>query len=490
MKNIGFKFENTYAKLPEILATKLVPVPVKKPKLVIFNNRLAIDLGLDVNSVSEDDLTNLFSGNKLPTGSEPLAQAYCGHQFGHFVILGDGRAIVLGEHLTPSGKRIDIQFKGSGRTPYSRSGDGRAAIGPMLREYIISEAMHGLNIPTTRSLAVVATGEMVQREVALQGAVLTRVASSHLRVGTFQYLAARQDIKSLKELVSYTIKRHYPEFINSKNQALELLRIVIKKQAYLIAEWMRVSFIHGVMNTDNMTISGETIDYGPCAFMDVYDPSTVFSSIDKNGRYSYENQPKILTWNLTRLAETLIPLVHKDQNEAIKLLTEVLQLIKPVYTNYWLSSMRSKIGLSKEDQDDINLISQLLNLMKTNKVDFTLCFRYLSKALVGDIKSIKNLFKNDIAFDNWMTLWKERISEESISDEEIASSMNAVNPIYIPRNHKVEEALKAAVFDNNMKPFLKLHDILKNPYKEIKEFHEYEKPVKNSSVRYKTFCGT
>ncbi|MGA1313713.1 MAG: protein adenylyltransferase SelO, partial [Pelagibacteraceae bacterium] len=302
MKNIGFKFENTYAKLPDILVTKLVPVPVKKPKLIIFNNRLAKDLGLDVNSVTEDDLTNLFSGNKLPAGSEPLAQAYCGHQFGHFVMLGDGRAIVLGEHLTPSGKRIDIQFKGSGRTPYSRSGDGRAALGPMLREYIISEAMHGLKIPTTRSLAVVATGEMVQREVALQGAVLTRVASSHLRVGTFQYLAARQDIKSLKELVSYTIKRHYPEFINSKNQALELLRIVIKKQAYLIAEWMRVSFIHGVMNTDNMTISGETIDYGPCAFMDYYDPKTVFSSIDLHGRYAFGNQPNIAEWNLARFA--------------------------------------------------------------------------------------------------------------------------------------------------------------------------------------------
>jgi uncharacterized protein YdiU (UPF0061 family) len=275
-----------------------------------------------------------------------------------------------------------------------------------------------------------------------------------------------------------------------ENPYLAFFAAVCNEQASLVANWMSIGFIHGVMNTDNMTISGETIDYGPCAFMDAYDPLTVFSSIDKNGRYSYGNQPKILTWNLTRLAETLIPLVHKDQNEAIKLLTEVLQLIKPVYTNYWLSSMRSKIGLSKEEQDDINLISQLLNLMKTNKVDFTLCFRYLSKALVGDIESIKNLFKNDIAFDNWMTLWKERVSQESISDEKIASSMNAVNPLYIPRNHKVEEALEAAVFKNNMKPFLKLHDILKNPYDEIKEFHEYEKPAKESSIRYKTFCGT
>ncbi|MEY2962504.1 MAG: hypothetical protein RL496_367, partial [Pseudomonadota bacterium] len=405
MKNIGFKFENTYAKLPDILVTKLVPVPVKKPKLIIFNNRLAKDLGLDVNSVTEDDLTNLFSGNKLPAGSEPLAQAYCGHQFGHFVMLGDGRAIVLGEHLTPSGKRIDIQFKGSGRTPYSRSGDGRAALGPMLREYIISEAMHGMNIPTTRSLAVVATGEMVQREVALQGAVLTRVASSHLRVGTFQYLAARQDIKSLKELVNYTIKRHYPEFINSKNQALELLRIVIKKQAYLIAEWMRVSFIHGVMNTDNMTISGETIDYGPCAFMDYYDPKTVFSSIDLHGRYAFGNQPNIAEWNLARFAEAILPLFDLDNKKAISIAEQEINNFKDIFKNNFTTMMKGKLGLISNEIEDDKLMKDLFQLMFENEADYTNTFVYLMNGSVPQEELIKD--KN---FIEWKNKWNSRLS--------------------------------------------------------------------------------
>ncbi|MGA0713423.1 MAG: protein adenylyltransferase SelO, partial [Pelagibacteraceae bacterium] len=438
MKNIGFKFENTYAKLPDILVTKLVPVPVKKPKLIIFNNRLAKDLGLDVNSVTEDDLTNLFSGNKLPAGSEPLAQAYCGHQFGHFVMLGDGRAIVLGEHLTPSGKRIDIQFKGSGRTPYSRSGDGRAALGPMLREYIISEAMHGLNIPTTRSLAVVATGEMVQREVALQGAVLTRVASSHLRVGTFQYLAARQDIKSLKELVSYTIKRHYPEFINSKNQALELLRIVIKKQAYLIAEWMRVSFIHGVMNTDNMTISGETIDYGPCAFMDYYDPKTVFSSIDLHGRYAFGNQPNIAEWNLARFAESILPLFDLDNKKAISIAEQEINNFKDIFKNNFTKMMKGKLGLISNEIEDDKLMKDLFQLMFKNEADYTNTFVYLMNGSVPQEKLIKD--KN---FIEWKNKWNSRLSrnQDIIKAKEL---MTKNNPIIIPRNHLIESALSKA----------------------------------------------
>ena len=465
--------------------------PAPAPELLIFNNSLAEELNLSSLAKDQSRCMEIFSGRETLQGSQPIAQAYAGHQFGHFnPSLGDGRALLLGETVNTNGELKDIQLKGSGPTPFSRRGDGKSALGPVLREYLISESMNVLGIPTTRALAAIKTGENVQREQELPGGVMTRVASSHIRVGSFEYAYKSKNQSLIKDLADYSINRHFPETADVENPYLAFFAAVCNEQASLVANWMSIGFIHGVMNTDNMTISGETIDYGPCAFMDVYDPSTVFSSIDENGRYSYKNQPKILTWNLTRLAETLIPLVHKDQNEAIKLLTEVLQLIKPVYTNYWLSSMRSKIGLSKEDQDDINLISQLLNLMKTNKVDFTLCFRYLSKALVGDIKSIKNLFKNDIAFDNWMTLWKERVSQESISDEKIASSMNAVNPLYIPRNHKVEEALEAAVFDNNMKPFLKLHDILKNPYDEIKEFHEYEKPVKNSSVRYKTFCGT
>lgn len=473
------------------MCKKSYATPAPAPELLIFNNSLAEELNLSSLAKDQSKCLEIFSGREILQGSQPIAQAYAGHQFGHFnPALGDGRALLLGETLNTNGELKDIQLKGSGPTPFSRRGDGKSALGPVLREYLISESMHVLGIPTTRALAAIKTGENVQREQELAGGVMTRVASSHIRVGSFEYAYKSKNQTLIKDLADYSINRHYPETADVENPYLAFFAAVCNEQASLVANWMSIGFIHGVMNTDNMTISGETIDYGPCAYMDTYDPSTVFSSIDINGRYSYENQQKILTWNLTRLAETLIPLVHKDQNEAIKLLTEVLQLIKPVYTNYWLSSMRSKIGLSKEDQDDINLISQLLNLMKINKVDFTLCFRYLSKALVGDIKSIKNLFKNDIAFDNWMTLWKERVSQESISDEKIASSMNAVNPLYIPRNHKVEEALEAAVFDNNMKPFLKLHDILKNPYVEIKEFHEYEKPVKNSSMRYKTFCGT
>ena len=483
--------QNTFLESLSEMCEKSYATPAPAPELLIFNNSLAEELNLSSLAKNQNKCTEIFSGREVLKGSQPIAQAYAGHQFGHFnSALGDGRALLLGESLNINGELKDIQLKGSGPTPFSRRGDGKSALGPVLREYLISESMHVLGIPTTRALAAIKTGENVQREQELPGGVMTRVASSHIRVGSFEYAYKSKNQSLIKDLADYSINRHFPETADVENPYLAFFAAVCNEQASLVANWMSIGFIHGVMNTDNMTISGETIDYGPCAFMDVYDPSTVFSSIDKNGRYSYKNQPKILTWNLTRLAETLIPLVHKDQNEAIKLLTEVLQLIKPVYTNYWLSSMRSKIGLSKEDQDDINLISQLLNLMKTNKVDFTLCFRYLSKALVGDIKSIKNLFKNDIAFDNWMTLWKERVSQESISDEKIASSMNAVNPLYIPRNHKVEEALKAAVFDNNMKPFLKLHDILKNPYDEIKEFYEYEKPVKSSSVRYKTFCGT
>ena len=483
MKNIGFKFENTYAKLPDILATKLVPVPVKKPKLIIFNNRLAKDLGLDVNSVTEDDLTNLFSGNKLPAGSEPLAQAYCGHQFGHFVMLGDGRAIVLGEHLTPSGKRIDIQFKGSGRTPYSRSGDGRAALGPMLREYIISEAMHGLNIPTTRSLAVVATGEMVQREVALQGAVLTRVASSHLRVGTFQYLAARQDIKSLKELVNYTIKRHYPEFINSKNQALELLRIVIKKQAYLIAEWMRVSFIHGVMNTDNMTISGETIDYGPCAFMDYYDPKTVFSSIDLHGRYAFGNQPNIAEWNLARFAEAILPLFDLDNKKAVSIAEQEINNFKDIFKNNFTKMMKGKLGLISNEIEDDKLMKDLFQLMFKNEADYTNTFVYLMNGSVPQEKLIKD--KN---FIEWKNKWNSRLSrnQDIIKAKEL---MTKNNPIIIPRNHLIESALSKAE-QGNLDEFNKLILALKDPYKDNGQYTGLKNPAPQSEKKYQTFCGT
>ena len=481
----AIKFKNSYAKELHEICERCVPSGFNKSEIVLKNYILAKELGLSKKFVESKECLEIFSGVSIPDSSQPIAQGYCGHQFGHFnPQLGDGRAILLGEI-----NNQDIQLKGIGQTPFSRRGDGKSSLGPVLREYIVSEFMHSIKIPTTRALFALKTNETVMRETEQFGGVLTRVAKSHIRIGTFEYARSKSN-KTLKSLADYSINRHYPELNQTDNKYLSFFAAVCDRQALLISKWMSVGFIHGVMNTDNMTISGETIDYGPCAFIDAYDPSTVFSSIDENGRYSYENQPKILTLNLTRLAETLIPLVHKDHNEAIKLLTEVLQLIKPVYTNYWLSSMRSKIGLSKEEQDDINLISQLLNLMKSNKVDFTLCFIYLSKALVGEVRSIKKLFKNDAAFDNWMTLWKERISQESISDKKIASSMNSVNPIYIPRNHKLEEALDAAVLENNMDLFLKLHDILKSPYEEVEEFHEYEKPAKNSSVKYKTFCGT
>ena len=361
ISKIGWRFDNSYARLPDIMLSRLAPISVKIPKLIILNNKLSEELGLNFSNISNEHIALLFSGNILPKGSETIAQAYAGHQFGHFTILGDGRAIVIGEHLTPDNKRFDIQFKGSGRTPYSRDGDGRAALGPMLREYIISESMHELNIPTTRSLAVVKTGENVIRETPLPGAILTRVAASHLRVGTFQYVSLNNDIKTLKVLVDYAIDRHYPKSKETKNPALTLLKNVMEKQIELVTNWMRVGFIHGVMNTDNMTISGETIDYGPCAFMDTYNPETVFSSIDLQGRYAYFNQPGITKWNLLRFAETLLPLIHNEHDRAIKIAEETVNSFGEIYKKHWIKMMRNKIGLFGEEAEDENLISSLLS---------------------------------------------------------------------------------------------------------------------------------
>jgi uncharacterized protein YdiU (UPF0061 family) len=392
---------------------------------------------------NSSECLDILSGNKIIKNSRPIALAYSGHQFGHFNSnLGDGRALLLGETLDQQGNLKDIQLKGSGRTPFSRRGDGKSALGPVLREYLISESMHILGIPTTRSLAAINTGEKVHRDEETYGGIMTRVASSHIRIGSFEYAYKNKDISVVKDLADYSISRHYPDTARLDNPYLAFFAAVCNEQASLVASWMTVGFIHGVMNTDNMAISGETIDYGPCAFMDAYDPVTVFSSIDVNGRYAYGNQPAILTWNLTRLAETLIPLVNKDKDESIKLLTEVLQLIKPVYTNYWLSLMRSKIGLSKEEQNDIELITNLLEIMEEEKADFTNSFRLLSKALIGDTQSIRKLFNNSRRFDGWIMVWQERISQEGVAEEKIASSMDKVNPMYIPRNHKVEEALK------------------------------------------------
>ena len=479
---IGWHFDNTYSKLSKTFREEIKPTPVHDPNLVILNEKLAEDLNLDFSKIDNKDLAKLFSGNVLPNDTNTIAQAYAGHQFGHFTMLGDGRAVLLGEHLVNNTKRFDIQFKGSGRTSFSRSGDGRAVLGPMLREYIISEAIHALNIPTTRSLAVVSTGEKVVRENLLPGAILTRVASSHIRVGTFQYIAAKQNINDLTTLVDYTVDRHYPEIQSSKNKALDLLSLVMEKQCQLVINWMRVGFIHGVMNTDNMTLSGETIDYGPCAFMDHYDPKTVFSSIDKFGRYSFSNQPPITKWNLARLAECLIPLIDKNEDKAIKIATEIIDNFQSIYEIKWLNMTRDKLGLFGEDKDDLELINNLLNWMQSNQADYTNTFCYLM-----NISSIQDQIYKDKDFIDWSKNWEKRILINGGSKENSLELMKKNNPIVIPRNHKVEEALEAAN-NNDLKPMYDLLSILKKPYTKQINIEKFQTPSNNQN--YQTFCGT
>jgi uncharacterized protein YdiU (UPF0061 family) len=481
---IGWHFDNTYSKLSKSFLENIKPVPVKDPKLIILNKNLANQLNLDFSKFSDTDLAKMFSGNNLPEGSETIAQAYAGHQFGHFTMLGDGRAVMLGEHLDKDNNRFDIQFKGSGRTSFSRSGDGRAVLGPMLREYIISEAMHALNIPTTRSLAVVSTGEDVIREQMLPGAILTRVASSHIRVGTFQYIAATQNADDLKTLFNYTIDRHYPEIKDSKTKALDLLNLLMKKQCELVINWMRVGFIHGVMNTDNMTVSGETIDYGPCAFMDQYHPQTVFSSIDQNGRYSYNNQPRITKWNLARFAECIIPLIDQDEQKAISIATETINNFEKLYEEKWLNMMRDKLGLFGEDGDDKHLIFELLTWMENNKADFTNTFCNLM-----DIQSIKDPIYQNQEYLNWTAKWKKRLEKNNTGKEKYLELMRSVNPIFIPRNHKVEEALKDAS-ENKLETLNQLLEVIKSPYKDNGMLKDYQQPMSNENGNYKTFCGT
>ena len=479
---IGWHFDNTYSKLSKIFREEIKPTPVHDPNLVILNEELAKDLNLDFSKIDNKDLAKLFSGNVLPDDTNTIAQAYAGHQFGHFTMLGDGRAVLLGEHLVNNTKRFDIQFKGSGRTSFSRSGDGRAVLGPMLREYIISEAIHYLNIPTTRSLAVVSTGEKVVRENLLPGAILTRVASSHIRVGTFQYIAAKQNINDLTTLVDYTVERHYPEIQSSENKALDLLSLVMERQCQLVINWMRVGFIHGVMNTDNMTLSGETIDYGPCAFMDHYDPKTVFSSIDKFGRYSFSNQPPITKWNLARLAECLIPLIDKNEGHAIKVATEIIDNFQNIFEIKWLNMMRDKLGLFGEDKGDLELINNLLNWMQLKKADYTNTFCSLM-----NIGSIQDQIYKDKDFIDWSKNWKKRILINGGSKENSLELMKKNNPIVIPRNHKVEEALEAAN-NNDLKPMNNLLSILKKPYDKQNNIENFQAPSNNEN--YQTFCGT
>ena len=481
---IGWNFDNTYSKLPESFISKISPIPVKSPELTIFNYNLAEKLGLNFSSIEKNDLSKLFSGNLLPEGSKSIAQAYAGHQFGHFTMLGDGRAVLMGEHVSKNNERFDIQFKGSGQTPFSRNGDGRAALGPMLREYIISEAMHSLNVPTTRSLAVVKTGEDVVRENILQGAILTRVASSHLRVGTFQYVAMRNNESELRTLVDYTINRHYPNIKKSKNKAIDLLKVLIELQIDLVVNWMRVGFIHGVMNTDNMSISGETIDYGPCAFMDTYDPKTVFSSIDELGRYAYFNQPSITKWNLARFAECLISLIDPKKEKAIEIATETINSFDKSYETKWINMMRDKLGLFGQDQKDQVLIIDLLTWMHKNKADYTNTFCFLMNENISN-----NKIYSDKNFLVWKKRWEERLKLNNNTPEKYLSLMKSVNPLVIPRNHKVEEVLESAN-NNDLSPLKKLIKVLEKPYEKTKENIDYQSPAPASDKKYKTFCGT
>jgi serine/tyrosine/threonine adenylyltransferase len=483
-KKIGWKFDNTYSKLPKSMVSKVTPKLAKTPNIAIFNNQLSQELGLDFSSINDKELASIFSGNQLPVGSETIAQAYAGHQFGHFTILGDGRALTIGEHISKE-KRYDLQFKGSGKTPYSRNADGRAALGPMLREYIISEAMHGLKIPTTRSLAVVKTGEKIMRETSLQGAILTRVASSHIRVGTFQYALISKDKNNLNKLFKYTIDRHYPHLKNKKFPAVSLLRIVVEKQIKLISEWMRVGFIHGVMNTDNMTISGETIDYGPCAFMDTYDPKTVFSSIDYYGRYAYCNQPVIAKWNLERFAESLIPLIDKDKDKAIKIVTDIMMDFPERYKDIWFDMMRNKLGITGRDSKDQDLFLELLSWMHQNKVDYTNTFCHL----MNELKKDNTIYENQ-EFVRWEKKLKERRKINNNSPENSNKLMRDSNPLVIPRNHKVEEALKEAENNNDLTSVKKLVEALKTPYKKVSNISIYQSPPETTNVKYKTYCGT
>jgi uncharacterized protein YdiU (UPF0061 family) len=479
-------FEHSYSALPPRFYARLEPTPVRQPELVVFNRNLAAELGLDPDIV-EPEGALLFSGNQLAEDSTPIAMAYAGHQFGSFVPqLGDGRAILLGEL-----RGRDVQLKGSGLTPFSRGGDGRAALGPMLREYLVSEAMHAMRIPTTRSLAVVTTGEEVYREDVLAGAILTRVAASHVRVGSFQYFAARGDQEGVRELLDYVIARHYPAAREAEVPALAVLKAVADRQAALIANWMLVGFIHGVMNTDNMAISGETIDYGPCAFMDEYDPHTRFSSIDRNGRYAYANQPAIAQWNLARFAETLLPLIDADGERAVP---RALAIIEPFIADFearFLEGTRRKVGFAATEDGDFDLIKRLFSAMQGARADFTLVFRRLAVAAdsAGDEAPLRELFPAGVEIGAWLSEWRQRLTREPRSAAERAASMRQVNPAFIPRNHRVEAALNAA-YAGDLHPFHRLLAILQRPYDDQPEAIEYERPPAESERVLKTFCGT
>ena len=488
---INWNFDNSYSRLSDAFKEHIKPVAVKDPELVIVNESLSKELDLDLTKINKDKLSSLFTGNTLPEGSNSIAQAYAGHQFGNFSPqLGDGRALLLGEIIDKAGVRQDIQLKGSGQTPFSRRGDGKAALGPVLREYLISEAMYALGVPTTRSLAAVSTGEKVFRETPLPGAVLTRVASSHLRVGTFEFFAARREFDKVRRLADYAIARHYPEVADAENPFLAFFKSVAHSQLSLVARWMSIGFIHGVMNTDNTAISGQTIDYGPCAFMDKFSPKTVFSSIDTQGRYAYGNQPSILIWNLCRLAETLIPHIDDNKDRAVEILTDEIKGYENEFKSIWLNLMRRKIGLNNEEEGDLKLIQALLNAMEESEADFTLTFRRLSRAISGDSLGTRNLFVNPTSYDSWERDWFARLERETISKECRSATMDQVNPVYIPRNHKVEEALSFAVEEGDLSAFEKILSIVIKPFDEVAGQESYAEPAPETDIPYRTFCGT
>ncbi|MCS3449006.1 MULTISPECIES: protein adenylyltransferase SelO [Bradyrhizobium] len=488
---IHFPFQNTYSALPANFFARVAPTPVAAPRLIKLNRALAVQLGLDPDLLSTPEGAEILAGKRLPDGADPIAMAYAGHQFGHFVPqLGDGRAILLGEVIDKNGVRRDIQLKGSGPTPFSRRGDGRAALGPVLREYIVSEAMFALGIPTTRSLAAVVTGEPVMRETALPGAVLTRVAASHIRVGTFQFFAARGDTDGVRALADHVIARHYPELKDAAQPYHALLAGVVARQAALVARWLLVGFIHGVMNTDNTSISGETIDYGPCAFLDAYNPAQVFSSIDEMGRYAYANQPRIALWNLTRLAECLLPLFADEQEKAIEQAQVILGEFPERFTAAYNAGLRAKVGLFTTRDGDEALIQDLLDAMAKNAADFTLTFRHLGEAATDDAADVRAQFTDPAAFDEWAARWRARLALEQQTPAERKAAMGAVNPAFIPRNHRIEAVIAAAVNSDDYTPFEELLTVLAKPYEDQPHYAAYADPPLPEQRVTQTFCGT
>ena len=488
-----FAFDNSYARLPDPFFARVLPSAATAPRLVALNRPLAAQLGLDPDALASAEGVEILAGKRIPPGAEPIATAYAGHQFGNFVPqLGDGRAILLGEVIDTAGRRRDIQLKGSGPTPFSRRGDGLAALGPVLREYLVSEAMAALGIPTTRALSAVLTGESVRRETLLPGAVLARVASSHIRVGTFQFFAARGDTASVKALADHAIARHYPDAARTARPYRAFLEALTGRQATLVARWLLVGFIHGVMNTDNTSVAGETIDYGPCAFMDAYDPGQVFSSIDQNGRYAYANQPAIAQWNLARLMECLLPLLADSQEEALAAANAVLGSFPDHFKAAYAGGLRRKLGLATEQDGDIALAQDLLDRMAVGKADFTLTFRNLADAAADAAHAgpVRDLFIDPTAFDDWAGRWRARLAHEPRDAGERRAAMRAESPAFIPRNHRIEEVIRAAVEDDDFAPFETLGTVLANPYDDQPAFAAYREPPPAGQRVYETFCGT